>query len=61
MITLKDMRILEDNSEDFGVDKFKLMENAGKGIFNKIKDKIKNKTVLIFCGHGNIIDKYLLH
>ncbi len=52
MITTEEMRILEDSC---GLSKLSLMENAGRGIFNAIKDKydLKGKKILILCYHGN--------
>ncbi|AWR96519.1 NAD(P)H-hydrate dehydratase [Acidianus sulfidivorans JP7] len=55
MITSKKMRILEINSEAFGIPTLLLMENAGRSvkdeIINTLKD-IKNKEICIFAGHG---------
>ena len=56
MITIGEMKVLEDRSEQLGVSKLQLMQNAGKGIFETLKEKfpdLKNKRVLIVAYHGN--------
>ncbi len=53
MISIKNMKILEDNSEYFGVSKSQLMENAGRAVANYIEKKVKYKRALIISGHGN--------
>ena len=52
MITSLEMKNLEDSS---GISKLILMENAGKGIAQALKEKfdIKNKNILVVCYHGN--------
>ncbi len=52
MITSQEMKQIEDNC---GIPKIVLMENAGKGIVNVLKEKfdIKNKRILIVSYHGN--------
>ena len=52
MITTEEMRELEDNC---GISKLSLMGNAGRGIFNTIKNKfdLKDKKILVLCYHGN--------
>lgn len=52
MITTEKIRELEDNC---GVSKLALMENAGRGISNAIKNKldIADKKILVICYHGN--------
>ena len=52
MITSKEMKELEESS---GISRAVLMENAGKAVFNTIKEKteIKNKKILAVCYHGN--------
>jgi len=54
MITSREMRALELNSEYFGVSRLQLMENAGQIIANEIAVRFKpNKTnIAIFCGLG---------
>ena len=49
------MRKLEDKSEELGVPKLDLMENAGKKIFEVLEQKkdLKGKKILIVCYHGN--------
>ena len=39
MITVEEMKNLEERSESLGVSKLQLMENAGNGIYNTIKEK----------------------
>jgi len=51
MISIKEIKILEDNSEYFKVSKLNLMENAGKAVANYIKKHYKNPIVI--AGHGN--------
>jgi NAD(P)H-hydrate epimerase len=55
MITVEEMRKLEDKSEESGISKLQLMSNAGKGIFTVLNEKteLKNKNILIVCYHGN--------
>ena len=53
MITTEEMRQLEDNC---GVSKLALMENAGRGVFNVVKERfpeLKNKKILVVAYHGN--------
>ena len=52
MITVQEMRTLEDNC---GIPKIKLMEYAGKGIYDILRKKfvLKNKKILIVAYHGN--------
>ena len=52
MITVKEMKDLEDNC---GIPKIKLMEYAGKGIYDILRKKfvLKNKKILIVAYHGN--------
>jgi NAD(P)H-hydrate epimerase len=55
MISGKEIKVLDKNSEYYGVPTSKLMENAGKGISNFIIDELKpnTKDIIIFCGIGN--------
>jgi NAD(P)H-hydrate epimerase len=55
MISEKEIKVLDKNSEFFGVSTLQLMENAGKSTTEFIKSIVKNtkKTILIFCGAGN--------
>jgi len=55
MITANEVHILDINSEYYGTPTISLMENAGRGIYNFIKNelKTKEKNILIFCGKGN--------
>lgn len=53
MISAQEMREMEENS---GIPKIELMENAGKGVYEALKERfsdIKDKKVLIVCYHGN--------
>ncbi|MFT4304160.1 MAG: NAD(P)H-hydrate epimerase [Candidatus Woesearchaeota archaeon] len=74
MITAKEMKELEEYAEQCGISKIELMENAGRKVVEEIekhfkdvlKQDLKNKKVLIFCGQGNnggdgfVIARYLL-
>ena len=53
-ITTREMRVLELNSEYFGVSRLQLMENAGKCIAEEIISRFspKKADVAIFCGLG---------
>ena len=55
MISGKEIKVLDKNSEYYGVPTKNLMENAGKGVANFIIDKLKPKykDILFFCGIGN--------
>ena len=55
MITSEQMRKLEEKSEQAGITKLQLMENAGKATFKVLVEKfdLKNKEILIVCYHGN--------
>lgn len=53
MISTEEMRDLENNC---GISRLQLMENAGRGIYNALKDRfpnIKDKKILIAAYHGN--------
>ena len=52
MISSHDMRILEERS---GISRINLMENAGKAVYQIIKQKfdLKDKKILVVCYHGN--------
>ena len=52
MISSQDMRILEIKSN---IPRFVLMENAGKAVYQVIKQRfdLKNKKILVVCYHGN--------
>jgi NAD(P)H-hydrate epimerase len=53
MITTKQMKDLEEQSEQKGVTKLDLMENAGNAIVKFLGTNLLNKRVAIFCGSGN--------
>lgn len=55
MITSQEMKELEDFSEENGVSKLMLMQNAGIKLFETINKKydLKNKKTLVVCNHGN--------
>ncbi len=55
MITTNEMRELEDKSEQIGITKLNLMENAGRGVFNILNERfnLNGKKLLIICYHGN--------
>jgi len=53
MITAEEMREVEESA---GISKLALMENAGRKIFEAVKEKfpeLKNKRILIVAHHGN--------
>lgn len=52
MITVKDMRALEQNS---GIPQHTLMARAGSGVYTELKKKIDiaKKQILVICYHGN--------
>jgi hydroxyethylthiazole kinase-like uncharacterized protein yjeF len=54
MITSKEMRVLEVNSEYFGVSRLQLMENAGKALADEIASRFdpEKARIAIFCGLG---------
>jgi len=55
MISGKETKVLDSNAEFYGVPNDILMENAGKGIAEIIKNRYKSKIekILIICGLGN--------
>ncbi|MBI2669047.1 NAD(P)H-hydrate epimerase [Candidatus Woesearchaeota archaeon] len=57
MITSQQMRELEDYAESEGVLPEELMENAGRQVFQVIKERyeheLEHKRIIIFCGQGN--------
>jgi hydroxyethylthiazole kinase-like uncharacterized protein yjeF len=55
MITDAETKVLDMNSEYFGVPTALLMENAGKGAAEYIRTIVKDtqKNILVFCGTGN--------
>ena len=55
MITETEIKVLDKNSEFYGVPTLQLMENAGRGTAEIIKSIVKTskKTILVFCGTGN--------
>ena len=54
IITSREMRALELNSEYFGVSRLQLMENAGRIVAAEISSRFKSKKtrVAVFCGLG---------
>ncbi|MGD8506632.1 MAG: NAD(P)H-hydrate epimerase, partial [Candidatus Bathyarchaeota archaeon] len=54
IITSREMRALELNSEYFGVSRLQLMENAGRAVAEEILTRFKPKKtkVAILCGLG---------
>jgi hydroxyethylthiazole kinase-like uncharacterized protein yjeF len=55
MITSTQMKKLEHDAEKKGVSRLTLMENAGKQVYETIKERyaFENKHVVIFAGQGN--------
>ncbi|KPV62181.1 MAG: Hydroxyethylthiazole kinase [Candidatus Bathyarchaeota archaeon BA2] len=54
MITSREMRALELNSEYYGVSRLQLMENAGRSVAAELASRFKPKEarVVVFCGSG---------
>ncbi|NIT04002.1 NAD(P)H-hydrate dehydratase [Candidatus Saccharibacteria bacterium] len=54
MITSREMRALEMNSEYYGVSRLQLMENAGRTVADEIASRFKpkNTRIAVFCGSG---------
>jgi len=48
-----DSKILDINSEFFGVTVDELMDNAGAALADVVRDMYKGKRILIVCGNGN--------
>ena len=69
MITEAEVKVLDKNSEYFGVPTLQLMENAGKGVAEFVKNTIKKqqKNILVICGTGNnggdgcVVARYLVN
>jgi hydroxyethylthiazole kinase-like uncharacterized protein yjeF len=55
MISEAEVKVLDKNSEFFGVPILQLMENAGKSVADFVKSTIEHakKNILILCGAGN--------
>ena len=55
MITVKEMKALEEQAAQQGVSIEELMENAGKAVFETVKDKyeLDGRQIVVFCGQGN--------
>ena len=55
MISEAEIKVLDKNSEYFGVPILQLMENAGNGVAEYVRNIIKStkKNILILCGAGN--------
>lgn len=55
MITVKQMQELEQKAVQQGISIADLMENAGKAVFEVVKEKydLNDKKIIIFAGHGN--------
>jgi hydroxyethylthiazole kinase-like uncharacterized protein yjeF len=55
MISEAEMKVLDRNSEYFGVPALHLMENAGKRVAEFVRNTVKDtkKNILVLCGTGN--------
>lgn len=53
MISGNEIKVVDKNSEYFGVPSSQLMENAGKGVAKFVINNLKPKNILLFCGTGN--------
>ena len=55
MISGREIKVLDKNSEFYGVPNYRLMENAGKGVADFVIKHLnpENVGILVFCGTGN--------
>jgi len=55
MISGREIKVLDKNSEFYGVPNTRLMENAGKGVADYIIKQLrpKDKNIIVLCGTGN--------
>jgi NAD(P)H-hydrate epimerase len=55
MISEAEMKVIDTNSEYFGVPILQLMENAGKSVSEFVRTTVKDtkKNILLLCGTGN--------
>ena len=55
MITIKEMKVLEEQAIQQGLSISELMENAGKAVYETVSEKydFDGKQIVIFCGQGN--------
>ena len=55
MLVFSEIKVFDRNSEHFGVPALRLMENAGRGAFEALKERMdpKGKTICILAGKGN--------
>lgn len=53
MINGSEVKVLDINSEFYGVPTINLMENAGRNVADFVIKNLKPKNILIFCGIGN--------
>lgn len=54
MISPREIKVIDENSDFYGTPPKKLMENAGKGFADFVKKKVElDKKILFFCGKGN--------
>jgi len=54
MISGREVKVSDKNSEYFGTPPYKLMENAGKGVADFVNQiGLGKKKILVFCGTGN--------
>ena len=55
MISAKEMKELEHWATQQGISIEELMENAGKAVFETVREKydLVGKQIVVFCGQGN--------
>ncbi|MFW6305003.1 MAG: NAD(P)H-hydrate epimerase, partial [Candidatus Saliniplasma sp.] len=53
MLYFKEVAVLDRNSEYRGVPPKRLMENAGKGLAEEIRERYPDKDIIFLCGTGN--------
>ncbi|MFP3872413.1 MAG: NAD(P)H-hydrate dehydratase [Candidatus Natronoplasma sp.] len=53
MLEFEEVAVMDRNAEYRGVPPVRLMENAGRGLAEEIKERYDERPVIFFCGTGN--------
>lgn len=53
VVSIEKMKMLEKEADRAGLSYYQMMENAGFGAFEFIKNTLNPKSVTVFCGNGN--------